>query len=479
MGGWSILQGRRWRGWLLGAYLVLLFASQVYQRWQTQPPPPTDPDRHTVALPAMTTHGQLNGRNVKVSYLDFVPAHAKPGSKPVILLHGTPGNGEDFKRLAGRLNQLGYRVLAPDLPGNGQSETWPDSYAMRAHAYTLLAMMDQLHIGHAHVVGWSNGGAVVLDMADIAPDRLASITMLAAVGDQACEGSGDFYFEHFKYALGFGLLVVGPELVPHFGLFPSLAFRVSAIRSFYDTDQRPLRGIMQHLNRPTLILHGRDDVLVSYTAALRHHDLIHDSELVMIDANHFIPFMQADEAAAIMGDFFSRHDDPDSPAIRRTTILAAPRPLLFGPYDGTVTDALIASPWWADLAGVFVVAMIFPPVALALVGFLAPINLIDFLVAILGLWFALMLRRARKGKWTHWAWLTTLGISVGGFILVNAVTRYAVYHGQNLAGLPGEWGGLLTVFLGLWIIAWTCKRLRRPAGSPRPTGGAYNRTDAS
>jgi pimeloyl-ACP methyl ester carboxylesterase len=79
--------------------------------------------------------------------------------------------------------------------------------------------MDANGIERAHLVGWSNGGAVALNACGLAPDRVASLTLLAAIACQETEGTGDFYFEHAKYAVGYAGLVALPELIPHFGLF--------------------------------------------------------------------------------------------------------------------------------------------------------------------------------------------------------------------------------------------------------------------
>ena len=104
----------------------------------------------------------------------------------------TIGSLVPVRRSRSTSSSAGFGLSDGDLPDLGA----------RAHAHYMLAMMDAEGVDRAHVVGWSNGGAVALNMADIAPARVASVTMLASVGPQETEGSGSWLFEHAKYTLG-------------------------------------------------------------------------------------------------------------------------------------------------------------------------------------------------------------------------------------------------------------------------------------
>ena len=59
---------------------------------------------------------------------------------------------------------------------------------------------------------------------------------------------------------------------------------VAYARNFYDTDQRPLRGILERFEPPMLVIHGERDVLVPAAAAREHHRLVPHSELAMLPA---------------------------------------------------------------------------------------------------------------------------------------------------------------------------------------------------
>ncbi len=312
-------------------YVLLLIASHISQRYATMPVAPSA--GRQLLIPAMDREGAVPGDGrMGLDVFEWGPDPRASTRVPVIMLHGSPGHGADFgfsrspddPTLVQIFSDDGRPVIAPNLPGFGESLLFPPegaprspwrarfvpSYSSEAHARAVLAMMGELGIERAHIVGWSNGGYAAIHAADIAPQRVASVTMMSSVGAQETEGSGSYVFEHAKYALGLGAIGAAGELIPHFGLFASRAERLGWLWNFWDTDQRPARGIMERLTTPTLILHGRHDFLTADWNAERHHELMPASRLVMLDASHFIPFMQTEEAGGVFLEHFARHDTP-------------------------------------------------------------------------------------------------------------------------------------------------------------------------
>ena len=83
-------------------------------------------------------------------------------------------------------------MIVRDLPGFGASTHALPDYSFRADARYVLEVLDDLHIAKAQFVGFSMGGGVVLSIADIAPERVASIVMLSAIGVQEQELLGNY-----------------------------------------------------------------------------------------------------------------------------------------------------------------------------------------------------------------------------------------------------------------------------------------------
>ena len=242
---------------------------------------------------------------------------------PLLLLHGSPGSADNFRQLrliwllkaltgpdsdTDQSSEAGIRsrrIITPDLPGFGASQHRVADYSARGHADSTLKLLDRLAVDRFHVLGFSMGGAVVLHLADRAPDRVASVIMVSSVGVQELELLGDYTVNHGLHGLQLGLLWTIQNLVPHFGLLDSPAAR-SYARNFYDTDQRPLRGILETLEAPLFIVHGERDPLVPAAAAREHHRIVPHSELWMRPDSHFFLFRDGEHLADRIEEFLGR-----------------------------------------------------------------------------------------------------------------------------------------------------------------------------
>lgn len=94
----------------------------------------------------------------------FVASSDRP---PVLLLHGNSSCKEVFVHQIDALRRHGFGVVAPDLPGHGGSDdarSAPAAYSFPGYAAAIGAMLDRLAITQVHVVGWSLGGHIGLEL---------------------------------------------------------------------------------------------------------------------------------------------------------------------------------------------------------------------------------------------------------------------------------------------------------------------------
>ena len=289
--------------WSVIVYLVLLGASHLVRRLP-EAHPATSTDLHLIEAPIYPVDkGPV--RKVRLAYREWSLDAGRSDLPVVLLIHGSPGNSSDFSKLGPQLGR-DFRMLAPDLPGFGASEADVPDYSIRAHAAYLLTLLEALKIESVHVVGFSMGGGVALEMIDRSPAPIRSLTLLSAIGVQELELLGDYHLNHAIHGLQLGLLWFCREAVPHFGALDHTMLSVEYGRNFYDTDQRPLRAILQGLEVPTLIIHGSRDILVPVAAAREHHRIVPQSEIALFDANHFMIFRGDSDLAPTIGDFIDR-----------------------------------------------------------------------------------------------------------------------------------------------------------------------------
>ncbi len=288
---------RRWGWGLATTYAVLLVISHPF-RSINHFGHKADHEVEAVTAQAVKAD-RRTAQLVRIAYREYLPDHGQ-GHPTLVLLHGSPGRKSDFDSLAPQLAKT-YRVIAPDLPGFGNSTREIPDYSIRAHADYALQLMDKLNVRHAHVVGFSMGGGVALNLADLAPDRVASLTMLSAIGAQEMELLGDYHLNHALHGLQLAGLWLLREATPHMGWLDDAMFGTPYARNFYDSDQRPLREILARYGGPMLIIHGRRDPLVPVAAALEHHRLVAQSELQLFDDDHFMTFTKGPMLAESVG----------------------------------------------------------------------------------------------------------------------------------------------------------------------------------
>ncbi|MBV8474955.1 MAG: alpha/beta hydrolase [Hyphomicrobiales bacterium] len=94
--------------------------------------------------------------------------------RPLLFLHGWPEFWLTWEpvmsRLAGR-----FQVIAPDLRGFGDSEKPAGPFGPEDHAADMLALIDALGLARVGVIGHDVGGAAMLPLARMAPERLTGL----------------------------------------------------------------------------------------------------------------------------------------------------------------------------------------------------------------------------------------------------------------------------------------------------------------
>ena len=106
------------------------------------------------------------------------------GEGPVILLlHGVPTSSWVYRKMIDELVDSGYRVIAPDMLGYGNSDN-PDGYdiySSERHASRILSLMEYLDIGHWTQVVHDAGGLWTWELFKIAPDKIENLILLNTI----------------------------------------------------------------------------------------------------------------------------------------------------------------------------------------------------------------------------------------------------------------------------------------------------------
>ena len=106
-------------------------------------------------------------------------AYDDAGQGPLVVM--VPGLGDlraEYRFLAPRLVEAGYRVVTVDLRGHGQSSTGWSDYASSAIGADVVALVDELNAGPATLVGTSMGAAAVAWAAAEKPEAISGTVLI-------------------------------------------------------------------------------------------------------------------------------------------------------------------------------------------------------------------------------------------------------------------------------------------------------------
>ncbi len=292
MSGKRISPGR-----ILILFLILWTLStsiRAIRGWEAEPLPDQQVSVLKIEAP------WVFGNSITVAYREQT---ANGNAPPILLLHGNPMAGRAMKPLAAALDS-NRRILSPDLAGLGFSSRNIDAYSAINQVKILKSWLDQLEIDEFHVVGYSQGGAVALELVNQIPDRVKSISIIASVGLQEYELLGNYELNQPLYRLYEACLWSAHWLLPHFGFLDDPVFEPSTARNFADTDLRRNQEILEKLETPALILHGPSDWLVPYNAAKAHARLAPHAQFEVFGKDHFALFKKTNLLAGRLDNFF-------------------------------------------------------------------------------------------------------------------------------------------------------------------------------
>jgi pimeloyl-ACP methyl ester carboxylesterase len=233
------------------------------------------------------TNDATTGEEIQLSYKDY------GNGRPVVLIHGWPSSKDMWEYQVDDLVNAGLRVIKYDRRGFGKSSKPWNGYDYDSLTDDLHAIIEQLDLKDAVLVGFSMGGGEAVRYLSRygSSRRVSKIVLVSAVVPYLAQANDNpdgvpqpvfaemmenvkddriNFLENFgKQFFGVGLLNK-PVSTPYLQYFRSLAevalpkATQQCASSFANTD---FRADVEAISSPTLIIHGDADKTVPIEAS--------------------------------------------------------------------------------------------------------------------------------------------------------------------------------------------------------------------
>jgi 2-hydroxymuconate-semialdehyde hydrolase len=250
---------------------------------------------------------------------------------PVIFLHGSGIGVSSRVNWWLNLPAIGerYRALAFDLIGFGDTIDPPEcTYGMKAWVDHVVQFMDALGLEKATLVGNSLGGWLCLEFGAQHPDRVDKLIPMGPGGRFRDDARNEAEEPHRKRIQEYSPsrekmsklvldYVYAPDRIPdelvearlEQSLKPEAGERYAAMAESRARDHvdYPLdEAVLSQLDRPTMIVHGLNDIVVPASSAWRLAHALPDSRLVAFgQCGHWAQIEKAAEFNGICLSFLS------------------------------------------------------------------------------------------------------------------------------------------------------------------------------
>ncbi|GER23575.1 alpha/beta hydrolase [Zafaria cholistanensis] len=245
-----------------------------------------------------------------IAYLDSAPGAGT--DRVLLLLHGHAFDKSMWDRQVQHFGALGWRVLAPDLRGFGESEVTPGIVYTEEFAADAVGLLDALKVPSAVVLGYSMGGQVAMEIQHSHPERVRALAIVDTV-PQAEDAAGrrrrnttaDRLVAEGMHAYAsdvLGVMIAAYNVQAK----PEVAAKVlemirrspaagSAAAMRGRASRRDFAETLAAVTVPALVIAGADDAFDGGAAA-RMHELMPHSTFVRIDGAGHTPSMEQPEA---------------------------------------------------------------------------------------------------------------------------------------------------------------------------------------
>lgn len=227
----------------------------------------------------------------------------------LVLVHGHPFNRSMWRPQAERFSRSGWRVIAPDLRGYGQTTVVPGEVTLDVFARDLAALLDALGVGQIVLGGLSMGGQIVLEFYRQFGDRVRALVLADTAATPDSDDAKQWRRDTAERLLRQGMSSYAEEVLPkmvtpaNIGSQPAVADHVLAMMrgtapigaaaALRGRARRPdYTPVCAGISVPTLVVVGGEDEFTPLSDARHLRDHIPAARLAVVDGAGHMPNLE-------------------------------------------------------------------------------------------------------------------------------------------------------------------------------------------
>lgn len=268
--------------------------------------------------------------DITVKYLEW----GRPQLPKLLLLHGFADSKDGVLPYAKELSRR-FHVIAPDLPGFGDSEKPARvTYSLDQFESWITRFADKIHFDRFVMAGHSLGGAIAAELASKIPQRIQRLILISAAGlvptndgdniyERILNGHNPFEVSSYDdFREFFNLIFSDPHKAPlpvknylymrfvsnrnwYHKIFLDMMGDISN-EDFIDARKKEQVAKFEAISTPTLIVWGKYDGFFPESIGTWMHRTVRDSRYALIEeAAHMAPMEQSDKLAKLTMSFLN------------------------------------------------------------------------------------------------------------------------------------------------------------------------------
>lgn len=228
---------------------------------------------------------------------------------PLVLIHGHPFNRSMWRPQVDHFSRSGFRVIAPDLRGYGETTVVRGKTTLETFASDISHLLDRLGVGRVVLGGLSMGGQIVMEFHRLFAHRVRGLMLADTTAAAENEDGKKLRHDAADRLLREGMAPYAEEVLSkmvapyNVRALPAVAEHVLGMMSGSSprgaaaalrgrAERRDYTEMLSRITVPTLVVVGRDDEFTPVAEARHMYERIPGATLAVVEGAAHMPNLE-------------------------------------------------------------------------------------------------------------------------------------------------------------------------------------------